>query len=103
MTTEGNPRWRNDLARDEHFRKHRRKLRIRTVVEYERSALKTIHDGIRLEYFDPRADQWRVGYYHPATERFIALSDDELEIQTHFRCPESYVRRLVRSTYSVNG
>jgi hypothetical protein len=99
VTTEREPRWRDELTRDEHFRKHRRKLRLRTVAEYERSALETIRAGVRFEYFDPPANRWRVGYYDLLAGRFTALDEDELEIETHFAAPESYVRNLVRSTY----
>lgn len=96
---EGDPAWRDELKRDEHFRKHRRGLRLRTIADYDRSSIETIRDGIRFEYFDPTSAKWRVGYFDRPNRRFTALSDDESEIVAHFRASESYARSLVGSTY----
>lgn len=71
------------------------------MAEYERSALETIRDGIRFEYFDPPKNAWRVGFFDSLTRRFTGLSEDERDIVTHFRASESYVRGLVRSTYPL--
>jgi hypothetical protein len=101
VSEESHPAWRNLDQRSRHFRKHRRRLRLRTVAEYEESALDTIRVGVRFEYFDPPVNQWQVGYYDPPTSRFTALNDDEAVIETHFTASESYVRNLVRSNYPL--
>jgi hypothetical protein len=71
------------------------------VSQYDESARQTIEVGAYFEYRDPETDEWRVGYYDPVTGRFTALTDDEAEIITHFRCPERYVAdTLPGSTYA---
>jgi hypothetical protein len=82
-----------------HFYKHGPGLGRATVEAYDESARATIRVGRRFTYTDPSSSEARVGYYHPPTQRFTALSADESRILTHFRRDEAYVRRLPDSTY----
>jgi hypothetical protein len=93
--------WRSRGELEAHFHQHRRALGLRTIEEYDDSARETVAVGTYFEYRDLATDEWRVGYYEPATERFTGLTDDEAIIMTHFRCPERYVARTLRgSTYA---
>ena len=93
--------WRSREELEGHFRQHRRALGIATVEEYDASARDTIAVGTYFEYRDLRTDDWHVGYYDRATQRFTGLNADESLLLTHFRCPERYVTRSLRgSTYA---
>lgn len=84
----------------QYFRAHGRRLRPRTVAAYDASVHETIEVGTYFEYRDVDSNAPRVGYYHPESRRFVGLSDDELTILPHYRCPEHYVRdTLPGSTY----
>lgn len=92
--------WRSRGELERHFRRHHRLLGVTTVAVYDASARETIEGGTCFEYRDLDSDDPCVGYYHPETRRFVGLSDDEVTILTHYRCPEGYVRNNLRgSTY----
>jgi hypothetical protein len=92
--------WRSRADLEDHFRKHGARVGVRTVEEYEASSREVIDIGTYLEYRDRETGAWRVGYYDRATERFVAVTGDELEIVSHFRADERYVSGLWRSTYA---
>jgi hypothetical protein len=94
------PQWRSRRELERHFHTHRRLLRVRTVAQYDQSARETMDVGTHFEYRDRETGEWRVGYYDRPTERFVALTEDEEEIVSHFRCDEEYVIGLPRSTYA---
>jgi hypothetical protein len=94
------PEWKSQHHLREHFRDHGRKLRLRTLAGYDESAKNTIEVGTRFNYRDRQTGEWRIGYYDRTTERFTAVSDDEQNIVSHFRCPEWYVAELPRSDYT---
>jgi hypothetical protein len=94
------PEWKSQRHLREHFRDHRRKLGLRTLAAYDRSAKITIEVGTRFNYRDRQTGEWRIGYYDRTTERFAAFSVDEQDILSHFRCPEWYVAELPRSDYT---
>ena len=92
--------WRSTEHLQDHFLRHRRRLRVASVSAYVASAEETIRVGVYFEYRDPETDEPRVGYYDPFTGRFVGLSDNEGEILTRFRCSERYVMHaLPGSTY----
>ena len=94
------PTWRSERHRLQYFEAHRRELRVTTAEQYDRSARETIEIGTYRDFFDDESDEPRVGYYDRWTERLTVLSDDELVIRTHFRCPERYVMSRRGSTYT---
>jgi pyocin large subunit-like protein len=89
--------WVDDDELREHFDEHGQGVRARDVDHYLRSARETVQLGTRFTYRLGR--KRRVGYYHPRTRRFTALTEDGDAIVTHFSCGENYVRRLPDSTY----
>ena len=93
-------RWWNDQDW-KHFLDHGREVGARTVVEYDRSARRTIRLGKRFTYVDPDYGVQRVGYFTPSNGRFTALNSRETRILTHFvpDSAEQYVRDLPESTY----
>jgi hypothetical protein len=93
------PRWRHPAVRWNHYVDHGRALGVRTVDQYDQSAVETITAGRRFTYNDPSTGLPRVGYYDHPTRRFVGLSDDEVIIVTHFVTHEGYVRALPNSTY----
>lgn len=97
--TPSRPTWTFEGRRREHFRHHRRELRVRTLEEYDLSAYATIDVGTYFEFIDGRTQEPRVGYYDRWTRRLTILSSDERFIHSHFRCPVHYVERLAGSTY----
>ncbi len=92
--------WRSTEHLQDHFVRHRRRLRVASVAAYVTSAEETIRVGVYFEYRDPETDEPRVGYYDEVGHRFVGLTDDETAIVTHFRCNEGYVERLPGSTYT---
>lgn len=91
--------WKSTDDLEDHFRSHRRLLRVATLAEYEASASETIEVGTYFEYRDPRTGAWRAGYFDRHTERFAAMNEHG-QIVTHFRCRERYVEKLPKSTYA---
>ena len=73
---------------------------MRTLEEYDASALEVMGVGTYFEFVDSDTGAPRVGYYDRWTERLTVLSDDESTLFSHFRCPERYVAGLLGSTYS---
>ena len=94
------PAWSSERRRRQHFAAHRRRLNVRTLEEYDASALEAIRVGTYFGLIDSDTGAPRVGYYDRWTERLTALSEDESTIFSHFRCPERYVADLLGSTYS---
>ena len=92
------PQWKSRGHLEDHFRRHRRLLGVRTVGEYDASARETMTVGTFFEY--RTGARWRVGYYDRGTGRLTILTDDQAEIVTHYRCPERYVETLDGSTYA---
>ena len=93
--------WRSEGYLQDHFRRHGRRLKLRTVAAYEASARETIEAGTYFEYRDLDTNTPRVGYYARATRRLTVLSYDESVILTHYRCSEQYVTEtLPGSTYA---
>lgn len=94
------PEWRSTAELRRHFRKHRRKLAIRTVQEYDASARETINNGKRFTFRDRWTGDWRAGFYEVVTGRLTVLTEDEELIVTHYPCSERHVRdQLWRSDY----
>ena len=92
--------WPDEIYLREHFRKHRRGLRVSTVEEYDASARETIRVGVRFTYTDRKDQDTRVGYFDPWRSRVTCLTVDEHYIMSHFHATEHYVRSLLDSDYS---
>jgi hypothetical protein len=106
-TVASSAQWRNGRHLLSHFGDHAHKMRLWGVNGYDRSARETIEHGARFKYTweDPQVPGLllpRVGYYHRSSNRFTALTDDEVFILTHYPPDdgEDYVRNLRDSTYS---
>ncbi len=93
------PEWDSENLQD-HFHRHRRRLAIATIAEYEDSSRRTIELGTRFNFRNPSEGLWRIGYYDRATRLLTVVNDVETEIVTHFRCNERYVENLPGSDYS---
>ncbi len=91
--------WRSEEDLLEHFELHAADLGLDTVEAYERSSKTTAEVGTSFSYRDRSTGDWHVGYYDRLTGRFMG-ANQELEIVTHFRCDEAYVRRLWESDYA---
>lgn len=83
--------WISRQRLEDHYNKHGRYLRTRTIEEYVASALDTIARGTIFGYDDPRSGERRIGCFDRATGRFTAITDDDRYIVSHFRSDEAYV------------
>ncbi len=97
-----NPTWVHRTELLKHFRKHGHKLPVRTVQEYEASAIDKIQRGVRFTFEDIAKGALRVGYYDKVSNRLTVMTDDELVILSHYPPDrgEQYVRDRPSSTYS---
>jgi hypothetical protein len=100
------PQWADEDDLHGHFRKHAPKLGISNVADYDASARETIRLGVPFAYTyeDPNIpgiSEPRLGYYDRLTNRFTAVTEDEIQLLSHFRPDrgEQYVRDLPDSTY----
>lgn len=94
-------RWRSEAELKSHFNKHRHKMSIQSISNYDTSARATIRVGKRFTYLDPDWGQPRVGYYAVSSNKLTVLDDTESQIKSHFipRRGEHYVRGLPQSSY----
>jgi len=90
--------WKTRAHLEDHFEIHHRELRVRSVAEYDASAQETIAAGEAFSYYRPRAQEWRVGYFHRESSRFVATDIDGF-IRSHYRADEAHIAALPRSTY----
>ena len=91
--------WQSPRHLADHFRKHGRRMGLRTVEEFDASARATIAKGTIFGYEDDRTGEWRIGCYDRATGRFTVVTSDDRFIVSHFASDESYVLLLTDSTY----
>lgn len=102
------PTWTSSWKLHQHFLKHRLeffrhqpRFNFGNASEYNESAWQTIETGTRFTYRDRGSRERRVGYYERATRRFVALTEDELLMLTHFPMNEADVLALLESNYSL--
>jgi hypothetical protein len=90
--------WRTRQHLEDHYELHRRELRVRSIEEYDARAQETIALGEAFRYYRPRTREWRVGYFHRESSRFVATDIDGF-IRTHHRTDEATVAGFPRCTY----
>jgi hypothetical protein len=102
----GVPQWASRARLRKHFnrhqddfRKHNPPLVFQHADQYDTSARETIRVGTRFTYKDRATNEWRVGYFDPATGRFTAVSENGATILTHFPTSEAKVRGFPQSDY----
>lgn len=92
--------WESRAHLEDHFDRHHRELRTRSLKEYDASAQETIARGVRFTYIDTPTRLHRRGYFHRETSRFVVVNA-EGRIISHFQTDESYVAEdLEASTYA---
>jgi hypothetical protein len=93
------PEWRSTDELQRHFRKHQRKLAVRTG-RITMQARETIRTGKRFNLRDRWTGDWRAGFYDVVMGRLTVLTEDEELIVRHYPCSERHVRdQLWRSDY----
>lgn len=90
--------WKTPEHLEDHYWRHRRELRVRSIEGYDASAQETIVIGIRFTYRDRGTGERRVGHFHRESSRMTALDLDGF-IVSHFQTDEAYVVGLPSSTY----
>lgn len=91
--------WRTQQHLEDHFDRHHRELRSRSIAEYDASAQETITLGVRFTYIDISTRDRHIGYFHRDSARFTGMTLGGL-IVTHFQTDEGYVADLDASTYT---
>jgi hypothetical protein len=89
--------WVSRTELERHFKKHGREVGAGDIPGYLHSARETIRVGVRFTY--RWKARYQVGYYHPGTRKFVALTADADAILTHYVESEKRVRGLPESTY----
>ena len=90
--------WKTPEHLEDHYGRHRREVRARSIEEFDVSAQETIALGTRFTYRDRGTGERRVGYFHRESSRMTAVDLDGF-IVSHFQTDEAYVVGLPFSTY----
>lgn len=67
--------WRSAKHLEDHYEIHRREIPGYSIAQYDASAQETVDLGTRFTYRDQVTREPRVGYFHRASSRFVAVDD----------------------------